>query len=213
MKSSTPLDVLYALFFAVPWTLIVYLLAGKPAFFNGLLFAGGMVLWFFTTYRKQIDASAIIAPYLLTTVAFLVHVFEEFRAHADGYPFILQPVLHTLFHVDDFNLTLVQLVTFAAFFAPILWLLGMVLMLKSRSLGYFLASTFLFGMMFIEPLHFIAPFLQHGSFHYVGGTWTAVLPISMGWYTFTRVRHELRKSFGGSDGTRTRGLLRDRQAF
>ena len=193
MKSSKPRDALYALSFAIPWLLIVYLLAGKPAGFNSLLFVGGFVLWLFTTYRKQIDPSAIIAPYLLTIVAFMVHVLEEFKADADGYPFILQPILHTFFHVDDFKLTLVPMATFAAFFAPILWLLGMILMLKRWSLGYFFASTFLFGMMFIEPLHFIAPFLQHVTFHYVGGTWTAILPVSMGWYTFTRVRHELRQ--------------------
>jgi hypothetical protein len=35
-------------------------------------------------------------------------------------------------------------------FAPILWLLSAVRMLKREPLGFFIASTFLFGMMFIE---------------------------------------------------------------
>ena len=88
--------------------------------------------------------------------------------------------------------TLHQMTIFAASLAPILWLLGAVMMLARWSVGYFVASTFMFGMMFIEPYHFVAPFLQDGTFRYVGGLFTAILPISLGWYTFFRVRGEMR---------------------
>jgi hypothetical protein len=43
-------------------------------------------------------------------------------------------------------------------------------MLKRQPLGLFIASTFLFGMMFIEPTPFIAPFFpgltsRNGAIH------------------------------------------------
>ena len=40
----------------------------------------------------------------------------------------------------------------------------------------------------------LPPFLQDGTFHYVGGMWTALLPITLGWYTFLLIRREMRKS-------------------
>jgi hypothetical protein len=48
----------------------------------------------------------------------------------------------------------------AAFSAPIVWLLGAVMMLKRWSVGYFLVGTFLFGMMFAELSHFVSPFME-----------------------------------------------------
>jgi hypothetical protein len=75
-------------------------------------------------------------------------------------------------------------VTFAASLGPILWLLGAVMLLKRWSLGYFIMSTFLFSMMFIEPTHLVAPFLVGGPPRYVGGLWTAILLVSLAWYTF-----------------------------
>jgi hypothetical protein len=53
-------------------------------------------------------------------------------------------------------------------------------------------TTFLFGMMFIEPTHLIAPFWQTGTFHYVGGMWTAAPLSALGWYTFFRIRREIK---------------------
>jgi hypothetical protein len=149
------------------------------------LFIGGFVLWRLTTYRTPVDPRTIIVPYLLTVIAFIAHVYEEYQGFIRGYPDVLKGVL---------TLDLEELLTFAAFLAPIMWLGGAVMLLKRWSVGYFAASTFLFGMMFIEPTHFLAPFIQDGTFHYVGGMWTAILPISMGWYTFTRLRREVRAS-------------------
>jgi hypothetical protein len=61
-----------------------------------------------------------------------------------------------------------------------------VTILKRWRLGDFVGSTFLFGMMFIEPYHWIAPFVHNGTFHYVGGMWTAPVPIALGWYHIRR---------------------------
>lgn len=173
----------YALLFAVAWFLGAYLLVGILAFAVMPLFVGGFVLWWFTTYRTPVDPQVIIGPYLLTVIAFIAHVFEEYKAYSLGFPDILQ--------TSPFELTLERLLTFAAFLSPILWLLGAVMLLKRWSVGYFVASTFLFGMMFIEPTHFIAPFFQGGGYNYVGGLWTAILPTVLGWYTFFLIRREI----------------------
>jgi hypothetical protein len=180
------ISVLYAFLFAVAWFIHEYVLVGALAFAVVPLFIGGFVLWWLTTYRTQIDPNQIIVPYLLTVIAFIAHVYEEYKAYVLGFPDVLQG--------GPFALNLDLLLTFAAFLAPILWLLGAVMMLKRWPVGYFTVSTFLFGMMFIEPTHFLAPFLQDGTFHYVGGMWTAILPIALGWYTFLLTRREMQRS-------------------
>jgi hypothetical protein len=113
---------------------------------------------------------------------FIAHVYEEYKAHLMGFPDIVQGA--------PFPISFEMMLTFAASFAPIIWLLGAVLMLKHQPLGFFIAGTFLFGMMFIEPTHFIAPFSQGGGVHYVGGLFTAALPTAFGWYTFHAMRRE-----------------------
>jgi hypothetical protein len=179
------LPVGYALLFAIVVFLIEFLFVRTVGTAVVPLFVGGFVLWLLTTYRTQVDPRKIIIPYLLTVILFIAHVYEEYRGFVLGYPDVLKGI---------FTLDLDTLLTFAAFLAPILWLTGAVMLLKRWSVGYFAASTFLFGMMFIEPTHYLAPFMQDGTFHYVGGMWTAVFPTSMGWYTFTRIRREIRAS-------------------
>lgn len=183
MAEDRRLSVLYVVIFAALWFLHEYLLVGVLAVAVVPLFLGGFVMWWLTTRSRPIDPHTIIVPYLVTVIAFIVHVYEECRAYIAGYPDVLQGA--------PFTLNLELLLTFAAFLAPILWLLGAVMMLKRWTIGYFTASTFLFGMMFIEPTHFLAPFLQTGSFHYVGGMWTAILPIGMGWFTFILLRRQI----------------------
>src|SRR5262249_972237 len=158
------------------WFTVGYALVGLLALAVIPQFAGGYVIWRLTTLMKQIDPRQIIIPYLLTVIAFIVHVCEEYRAFMLGYHHILEGI--------PFDVTLELMLIFAATLSPILWLLGAIMMLKRWTVGYFVASTFLFGMMFIEPWHFVAPFLPSGNFHYVGGLWTAILPIALGWYTF-----------------------------
>jgi hypothetical protein len=166
--------------FVTGWLAIEYVFVGPLAFAFVPLFTGGFVMWWFTTRRASVDPQRVIVPYLLTVIAFVAHVYEEYKAYLMGYPDIMQAA--------PFSITFESLVTFAASFAPIMWLLGAVMMLKRWSVGYFVVSTFLFGMMFVEPYHFIAPLMHDGTFHYVGGMWTAVLPTALGWYTFAVVR-------------------------
>jgi hypothetical protein len=169
--------------FIAGWLLFEYLLVGALALAFVPLFTGGFILWWRTTRRTPIDPDKIIVPYLLTTIMFIVHVCEEYKAHLLGYRDITEGA--------PLAMSLELMVTFAASLAPVVWLLGAVLMLKRLPVGFFIVSTFLFGMMFIEPTHFMAPFWPNGRFHYVGGLWTAILPAGMGWYTFLAIRREI----------------------
>ena len=169
--------------FIAGWLFLEYLFVGALALAFVPLFTGGFILWWLTTHRTPVDPYKIIVPYLLTTIMFIAHVCEEYKAHLLGYRDITEGA--------PLPMSLELMVTFAASLAPIVWLLGAVLMLKRLPVGFFIVSTFLFGMMFIEPTHFLAPFWPNGSFHYVGGLWTAILPAGMGWYTFLAIRREI----------------------
>jgi len=188
MKNSTTASILSVILFMAAWFILESVFVQTLAVAYVPLFLGGFILWWFTTRKTPVDPHQIIVPYLLTVISFIAHVLEEYKAFVLGFPHILQGL--------PFAVTSDLMVTFAGFLAPILWLLGSVMSLKRWQVGYFIASTFLFGMMFIEPTHFIAPFLQDGTFFYVGGMLTAVFPIILGWYTFLRIRKEIRKMKG-----------------
>jgi hypothetical protein len=190
VQSTSIISVLQIPLFVAGWLLVEYLFVGPLAFAYVLLFLGGFILWWFTARTAPIDLHNIVVPYLLTVIMFIAHVYEEYKAHLLGFPDIVQGA--------PFAISFEMMLTFAASFAPILWLLGAVLMLKRQTLGFFIASTFLFGMMFIEPTHFIAPFVQEEGFRYVGGMFTAALPTAGGWYTFLAMRREMRRHFEGT---------------
>ena len=181
-RSEASRPILQIPLFVASWFLVEYLLVRALALAFVPLFAGGFVLWWFTTRKAPIDPHKIIVPYLLTVIVFIAHVYEEYRALSLGLPGIT-PLLASF----------EQMVTAAASLAPILWLSGAVMMLKRQPVGFFVASTFLFGMMFIEPSHLVVPFWPMGSFHYVGGMWTASLLTVLGWYTFLTIRREIRR--------------------
>ena len=180
--------------FVLAWLLILYLVVGPLALAYVLLFVGGFILWWTNLRNTSIDPYTVIVPYLLTVIMFIVHVFEEYKAHLLGFPDIVQGA--------PFPISFEMMLTFAASFAPVIWLLGAVLMLKRQPVGFFIASTFLFGMMFIEPTHFLAPFWPDGTLHYVGGLWTAALPTALGWYTFLAFRGQISREREASSALR-----------
>lgn len=179
-------SILFIALFVGSWIVLEYLLVGVLAIALLPLFVGGFVLWWITTRRTPIDPLTVIIPYLLTVVAFIAHVAEEYLAYIRGY--------HHIMEGTPLKVTLELVLLFAATLAPMLWLVSGIMFLKKWPAGYFAVSAFLFGMMFIEPTHFIAPFTQGGGPHYVGGVWTAIAPSGMGWYTFLRIRREVRRA-------------------
>jgi hypothetical protein len=70
----------------------------------------------------------------VTVIMFIVHVYDEYKAHQLGYT-----------DITPLPVSFAEMVTFAASLAPILWLLGAVMMLKRQPVGFFIASTFLFA--------------------------------------------------------------------
>jgi hypothetical protein len=184
--SSLNTSIIFIALFVSSWIFLEFLLVGVLAVALVPLFVGGSVLWWFTTRLTPIDPHRVIIPYLCTVIAFIAHVAEEYVAYIQGHHHILEG--------SPFTLTLELLLLFAATMAPILWLTSAIMFLKRWPVGYFSVSVFLFGMMFIEPTHYLAPFMQGGPPHYVGGLWTAFAPIGLGWYTFLRIRREIRET-------------------
>lgn len=169
---------------AAAYLLLEFILAPKVMLSAGILLIGGLVLWRLAPAGKELDPHTIIVPYLLTIIAFIAHVYEEYRAFVLGFPGVLDAVI---------ELDLNTIVTHAAFISPIVWIAASVLFLKRWKAGYYLACVFLFGMMFMEPTHFITPFLDGGTWHYNGGMWTAILPAALGWYTYVRLYRETKR--------------------
>ena len=163
--------------------LVGYLTAGFAGALFSVAFIGGLILWLLTTYRTPIDPQTIIVPYLVTVILFIVHVYEEFVAHVE----------HLLTKLSGLPVTQTDFLVIAAFSAPIVWLLGAVMVLKRWPFGYFFVSTLLFGMMFAELSHFFSPFMESGTFHYSPGMYTAILPIIGGWYVFRIILREMSK--------------------
>lgn len=146
--------------------------------FAGILFSasfvGGLIVWVLTTYRTPVDPQKLIFPYLLTVILFMLHVYEEYAFHIEV---LFSKLSGTLVTQRDF-------LTIAAFTSVLVYLLGGALMLKRWPIGYYLASCFLFDMMFGVLLHPLFPLMENGSFHYVAGLDTFFLPLLGGWYIF-----------------------------
>jgi hypothetical protein len=180
MRSQRP--IVGAGAFIVGVALAGYLTVGFAGVLFSVAFVGGFVLWILTTYRTPIEPQAVIVPYLITVIAFIVHVYEEYVAHVENH----------LAALSGLPVTQGNFLAIAAFVAPIIWLLGAVLLLKRWTFGWFLASTFLFGMMFAELSHFVSPFMDDSASYYSPGMYTAILPIASGWLTFRIVVREMR---------------------
>lgn len=183
MKSQTNSIFLVAAFI-VMLALSGYFTVGFAGLLFSVAFIGGLVFWLLTTYRTPVEPFAIVAPYLVTVVCFIIHVYEEYVSHIE----------RTLSHLSGTAVSQGDFLFIAAFSAPIVWLIGAIMVLKRWSFGYFLMSTFLFGMMFGELLHFISPLLEGGDYHYSAGMYTAILPIVSAWWTFIILKKEMKKS-------------------
>jgi hypothetical protein len=183
MLSGQRRSLISALVFILALAFVGYMIVGFAAALFSVAFVGGLVLWFLTTYRIPINPQTIIVPYLVTVILFIVHVSEEYAAHVEVY----------LTRLPGFQVTQTEFLFIAAFSGPIVWLLGAVMTLKRWAFGYFFASTFLFGMMFAELSHFVSPFMENGTFHYSPGMYTAILPISSGWFTFRIIWREMKR--------------------
>lgn len=183
MKSQTSSIILVATFIAL-LAIYGYFKIGFAGMLFSVTFIGGFVFWLLTTCRAPVEPNAIITPYLITVVCFIIHVYEEYVSHIEK----------TLSHLSGTEVSQGNFLLIAAFSAPIIWLTGAIMILKRWPFGYFLMSTFLFGMMFGELSHFVSPLLEGGGYHYSAGMYTVILPIVSAWWTFIKLRKEIKKS-------------------
>ncbi len=155
---------------------------GWPALLFAGAMLGGALVWSLTTLRTPIDQAKIIGPYLITVALFVIHVAEEYLGH-------MERVLSAL---SGREISQSSFLLLAAFFAPVFWLSGAVLMLRRSQLGDFISSVFLFGMVAGEASHFAFPFLEDRTFHYSARMVTAVPLIGSALLTLLTVRREVR---------------------
>lgn len=181
--TSRQLSVAGVVIFIIAFISMAKVMLGTlPAIIFSVASIGGFVLWLATTYRTPIDTGKIIVPYLLTVIFFIVHVYEEYLTD-----FEVAMTDITGFHMLERNF-----LTVAAFLAPIMWITGAILLIKRTHIGFYFLSLFYFAMMFAELSHFVFPFLEDGTFHYVSGMYTAAIPLVPAGYGFWITMREIR---------------------
>lgn len=159
--------VLPAIAVAVLVTVAWFGLGPVPAGVFLVAFGGGLVFYIATTWRTEIDVSRVIIPYLLAILLFMVHTFEEFLMHFE--------VLTS--RMAGREITQQQLLMIIAWMAPIMWVGGVVLLLKRMAFGYYFLCAFFITLTIAELSHYAFPFIVDGTFHYEPGMYTALLPL------------------------------------
>ena len=161
---------------------VTFRFLGFPAGLFCAAFVGGFVIWVPTLRRQPIDPLRILMPHIIAVILFVIHVYEEFRGHIEIF----------MSKLTGIDVTQANFLTIAAFIAPVIWLTGLAMAMRRWQFGYFLICVFYFGMMFGEPQHFVFPFIENGTFHYVAGMYTAALPSMAGWWAFLVAVREMR---------------------
>lgn len=181
------ISLLVVLLIIIGFVGMALVLLGKiPAVIFSVASIGGFIFWMLTTYKTPIDTQKVIVPYLLAVVLFIIHVYEEYITD-----FEVAMTDITGFHMLEKNF-----LTVAAFVAPILWITGAILLIKKTHIGYYFLSFFFIAMTMAELAHFVFPFLEDGTFHYVSGMYTAALPLIPAGYGMYITMKEIKKLKG-----------------
>lgn len=183
--TSKQWSVLAVLIFIAAFVGMAQVMLGTlPAVIFSVASIGGFFLWMATTYRTPVDTRKVIVPYLLTVIFFIVHVYEEYITDFEV----------AITDITGFHMLEKNFLTVAAFIAPIVWITGAILIIKKTHLGFYFLSFFFFAMMFAELSHFVFPFLEDGTFHYVSGMYTAAVPLIPAGYGFWITMREIKKA-------------------
>jgi len=73
-----------------------------------------------------------------------------------------------------------------------MWVTGAILILKKTQFGFYFLSFFIVALTMAELSHYIFPFLEDGTFHYVSGMYTAALPLIPAGYSLYVTLHEIK---------------------
>jgi hypothetical protein len=84
--------------------------------------------------------------------------------------------------------------TMTALSAPVLWLTAAILLVKRTHVGYYFLSVLYVNMIVAELAHFVFPFIEDGTFHYVSGMYTAALPLLPAGYGLYITVREIRNA-------------------
>lgn len=176
-------NVLVSLFIIAFISMAYHFMGKAPGIVFAVASIGGFVLWRFTTYKTPIDPHKVIIPYLVTIILFIIHVYEEYLTNFEV----------AVTDIFGFHVQEQVFMTIAAFMAPAMWILGAILLLKKTQFGYYFLSFFIIAMTMAELSHYIFPFMEDGTFHYVSGMYTAALPLIPAFYCLHIVFREIRK--------------------
>ncbi len=180
---------IFVMLFIIAFVSMAYNFMGKvPAIVFTVASAGGFVLWRFTTYKTPIDPHKVIIPYLITIILFILHVYEEYLT---DFEVAVTDIFG--FHVQE-----QVFMTIAAFMAPAMWITGAILLLKKTQFGYYFLSFFIVAMTMAELSHYLFPFMEDGTFHYVSGMYTAALPLIPALYALTIILREIKNEKANS---------------
>lgn len=167
------LDIIGPGLFLIFLALFSYLLLGiiGPIVIGGAG-TGGFILYLKTGYKNHFDTSKIIVAYLLAVVFFIIHVYEEYIFGFE----------HIASQLSGSEVSQQSFLTFAGFFAPVMWVSGAILIIKRWAIGYYFLAFFFIAMTVAELTHFIFPFILYGEWKYTAGVATAALPLIPAWY-------------------------------
>jgi hypothetical protein len=155
-----------------------------PAVVFTIPLVGGLALWLATTYKTQVDPLKLIIPYLLTLIFFIIHVYEEYITDFEV----------AMTDISGLHVLERDFLTIVAFLGPVVWLTGAILLLKRIAAGYYFMSSMYVGMILGELAHFVFPFMEDGTFHYVSGMYTALLPLLPASYGLRVTLRETRRA-------------------
>jgi hypothetical protein len=162
-----------------------------PAVVFTIPLVGGLVLWLATTYKTQVDPLKLIVPYLLTMIFFIIHVYEEYITDFEV----------AMTDISGVHVLERDFLTIIVFLGPVVWLSGAILLLKRIAAGYYFMSAMYVGMIVGELAHFVFPFMEDGTFHYVSGMYTALLPLLPASYGLNTILREVRNTKSPSTHT------------
>jgi hypothetical protein len=162
-----------------------------PAVVFTIPLVGGLVLWLATTYKTQVDPLKLIVPYLLTMIFFIIHVYEEYITDFEV----------AMTDISGVHVLERDFLTIIVFLGPVVWLSGAILLLKRIAAGYYFMSAMYVGMIVGELAYFVFPFMEDGTFHYVSGMYTALLPLLPASYGLNTILREVRNTKSPSTHT------------
>ena len=184
MSRSDPSNLILPLLVVVALPALAWIAMGRlPLLVFSFAFGGGFLIYVATLWRRHVDASTIIQPYLLTVMLFILHVGEEYLTDFEV----------TVSKINGAPVPETGFMLIAAFLAPILWIGGAIAILRNWRFGDYFVCTFFFAMIIAELSHFAFPFVIDGTFHYESGMWTAALPLFPAIYGMHKLMRQMQQ--------------------